>query len=176
VPNTRQQGRRWEQAAEALLLRRGLQTLARNFLCRTGELDLVMLDGPVLVFRQLWEQLGLTSILTNLQTNTEVQFSIDEAVFARNVETGGTVASARRRARWSQLNPVLGLEIEHPYVVFAPSRCEPAENRNAVVRDVVLVDGVPATVRFGRRQKLRPRVGGQVERPYVVALSGVLSA
>jgi putative endonuclease len=50
MPNTRQQGRGWEHVAESMLCRRGLRTLARNYLCRCGEIDLVMLDGPVLVF------------------------------------------------------------------------------------------------------------------------------
>lgn len=48
--NTRQRGHRWELVAEAFLCRRGLQTLSRNYSCRFGEIDLVMLDGPVLVF------------------------------------------------------------------------------------------------------------------------------
>jgi len=38
--------------------------------------------GPVLVFRRLWEQLGLDKLLTDLQDNTEIQYSLDEAVFA----------------------------------------------------------------------------------------------
>lgn len=50
MANTRQQGRQWELAVEAFLCRRGLQTLRRNYSCRFGEIDLVMLDGPVLVF------------------------------------------------------------------------------------------------------------------------------
>ena len=50
MANTRQRGRQWELAAEAFLSRRGLQTLSRNYSCRFGEIDLVMLDGPVLVF------------------------------------------------------------------------------------------------------------------------------
>ena len=50
MPNTRQQGRSWERAAESLLRRRGLLTLARNYQCRRGEIDLVMLEGTVLVF------------------------------------------------------------------------------------------------------------------------------
>lgn len=37
------------QAAE-YLVRRGLKPLARNYRCRGGEIDLVMADGPVLVF------------------------------------------------------------------------------------------------------------------------------
>jgi putative endonuclease len=47
---TRQQGSRWERAAESFLRKRGLKTLARNYHSRLGEIDLVMLDDPVLVF------------------------------------------------------------------------------------------------------------------------------
>ncbi|MDE0008157.1 MAG: YraN family protein [Gammaproteobacteria bacterium] len=43
-------GRRMERSAERMLRRRGLRTLARNYERRTGELDLVMLDGETLVF------------------------------------------------------------------------------------------------------------------------------
>lgn len=50
MPSTRQRGSHWERAAEALLRRHGLQAVTRNFSSRFGELDLVMLDGPVLVF------------------------------------------------------------------------------------------------------------------------------
>ncbi len=43
-------GRSAEQLAERWLSRRGLSPLVRNFRCRQGELDLVMLDDDVLVF------------------------------------------------------------------------------------------------------------------------------
>jgi len=43
-------GRRAERRAERLLRRHGLRTLARNYTRRTGEIDLVMLDGDVLAF------------------------------------------------------------------------------------------------------------------------------
>lgn len=51
-PETARQasGRRGEQAARALLERRGLRCVAANWRCRGGELDLVMLDGDILVF------------------------------------------------------------------------------------------------------------------------------
>ncbi len=48
--NTRQQGKRWEVAAERLLRREGLKTVQQNFHGRFGEIDLVMLDGFTLVF------------------------------------------------------------------------------------------------------------------------------
>ena len=43
-------GQRLERSAERVLRRQGLRTLARNYERRTGELDLVMLDGNTLVF------------------------------------------------------------------------------------------------------------------------------
>jgi len=46
----RQQGSRWERTAESFLRGKGLRTLARNYNSRFGEIDLVMLDEPVLVF------------------------------------------------------------------------------------------------------------------------------
>ena len=48
--NTRQQGSRWEASAERFLKRKGLKTIQQNFHGRFGEVDLVMLDGPTLVF------------------------------------------------------------------------------------------------------------------------------
>lgn len=33
--------------------RQGLQTIARNYLCRLGEIDLIMLDGRCLVFAEV---------------------------------------------------------------------------------------------------------------------------
>ena len=43
-------GQRSERQAERFLVQQGLRTLARNWHCRHGELDLVMLDGEALVF------------------------------------------------------------------------------------------------------------------------------
>ena len=43
-------GRRAERRAERMLRRRGLRTLDRNYARRTGEIDLVMLDGDVVAF------------------------------------------------------------------------------------------------------------------------------
>lgn len=43
-------GRRAERCAERFLKAKGLHTLRRNYGRRTGEIDLVMLDGETLVF------------------------------------------------------------------------------------------------------------------------------
>ena len=44
------QGQHWEQAARAHLERHGLRFVEANFRCKGGEIDLVMRDGPALVF------------------------------------------------------------------------------------------------------------------------------
>ena len=43
-------GQSGEARAEVFLETRGLKCLARNWRCRFGEIDLVMRDGPALVF------------------------------------------------------------------------------------------------------------------------------
>jgi len=43
-------GQSAESRAEAFLKTRGLKLVARNWRCRFGEIDLVMLDGATLVF------------------------------------------------------------------------------------------------------------------------------
>lgn len=46
----KQRGREAEQLAEEFLHRQRLRTVTRNYLCRSGEIDLIMLDGGELVF------------------------------------------------------------------------------------------------------------------------------
>ena len=46
----RKLGREGELAAAAYLQRKGIRILARNFHCRTGEIDLIARDGDTLVF------------------------------------------------------------------------------------------------------------------------------
>ena len=43
-------GRQAEDSALAFLEKKGLRLVERNFLCRGGEIDLIMLDGVQLVF------------------------------------------------------------------------------------------------------------------------------
>lgn len=50
APTTRARGHHFEQLAEQLLRKAGLKTLERNFSCRSGEIDLVMIDHHDLVF------------------------------------------------------------------------------------------------------------------------------
>lgn len=59
----RQLGLTGESRALKHLRRAGLTELARNFRCRGGELDLVMMDGQILVFVEVRQRRsgGLTS-------------------------------------------------------------------------------------------------------------------
>ncbi|RBP80605.1 YraN family protein [Marinomonas rhizomae] len=43
-------GEKAEQAAEAFLLKQGLQFIERNYFCRIGEIDLIFLDKNTYVF------------------------------------------------------------------------------------------------------------------------------
>jgi len=43
-------GARWEARAASWLERRGLKLVAKNFLCRLGEIDLIMAEAGTLVF------------------------------------------------------------------------------------------------------------------------------
>jgi len=53
MASTRDRGGHWEGVAESILNKRGLVTLERNYTARGGEIDLVMRDGPVLVFAEV---------------------------------------------------------------------------------------------------------------------------
>jgi putative endonuclease len=51
-------GRRGEALAAELLRARGLEIVERNFRCRAGEIDLVVLDGPTVVFVEVRSRRG----------------------------------------------------------------------------------------------------------------------
>ncbi|MGB0712952.1 MAG: YraN family protein [Gammaproteobacteria bacterium] len=51
-------GRSAEARARRLLERAGLKTLGANYLCRQGEIDIVMLDGDILVFVEVRYRAG----------------------------------------------------------------------------------------------------------------------
>ncbi len=57
MPNRRGQGREAEDRAAEFLLAKGLTIITRRFKCRVGELDLVALDGEMLVFIEVKQRL-----------------------------------------------------------------------------------------------------------------------
>jgi transposase len=74
--------------------------------------------GPALVFRRLWEQLGLAKLLADLQNSTEVQFSIDEAVFSMVLHRLLEPGSKRATNQWldTVYRPEFeSLELQHLY-------------------------------------------------------------
>jgi putative endonuclease len=54
-------GRRGEAVAEAFLRAHAYTIVARNFRCRAGEIDLVALDGSVLVFVEVRSRSGMAA-------------------------------------------------------------------------------------------------------------------
>jgi putative endonuclease len=53
VPRHLRAGREAERIAQRFLQRNGLRTVAENYSCRSGELDLVMLEGREIVFVEI---------------------------------------------------------------------------------------------------------------------------
>ena len=65
-----------------------------------GRLEQGQCYGPVLVFRKLWEHLGLDKQLAHIQGKTEVQFSLEEAAFAMVLHRILDPGSKRRTYAW----------------------------------------------------------------------------
>ena len=79
--------------------------------------------GPVLVFRRLWEQLGLDKLLTDLQAGTGIQYSIDEAVFAMVLHRLLDPGSKRATHQWLETvyrPQVETLQLQHLYRALDP--------------------------------------------------------
>ena len=54
-------GRRGEAVAEEFLRTNRYTIVARNYRCRAGEIDLVALDGPILVFVEVRSRRGIVA-------------------------------------------------------------------------------------------------------------------
>lgn len=76
------------------------------------------LYGPVLVFRRLWQELGLARELAQVQEETWVQFPLEEAAFAMVLHRLLDPGSKLSTYRWLETvyRPELeALELQHPY-------------------------------------------------------------
>ena len=74
--------------------------------------------GPVLVFRRLWEDLGLSKQLGSLQSASAVQFSVDEAAFAMALHRLLDPGSKRATCQWLETvywPEFESLELHHLY-------------------------------------------------------------
>jgi hypothetical protein len=79
--------------------------------------------GPVLVFRKLWEQLGLDKLLTDLQSQTFIQYPLDEAVFAMVLHRLLDPGSKRATHQWLEnvYRPQFeALQLQHLYRALDP--------------------------------------------------------
>lgn len=71
-----QRGRRAEQTAHGWLRARGFAPVAKNFRCRYGELDLVMLDGDVLVVVEVRSRADARFVAPQLSVDPRKQVKI----------------------------------------------------------------------------------------------------
>jgi putative endonuclease len=68
-------GRWGEKRSEKFLKRKGLKTLTRNFSCKTGEIDLVMVDGD------------RTIVFVEVKTRADESFSAPESAITSGKKT-----------------------------------------------------------------------------------------
>jgi hypothetical protein len=111
-----------------------------------GSLAWAKLYGPVLVFRWLWERLGLAQQLREAFANTEVQYQGEEAVFAMVLNRIMDPHSKRGTHAWMETvyRPQWdGLELHHLYRaldVLSPLGPTLEEGLFAQVRDLFHLD------------------------------------
>jgi putative endonuclease len=65
-----------EQIALSFLLGLGYQLVARNWRCRSGEIDLIMMDGTVMVFVEVKTRMGTAYGLPQEAVNSRKQSKI----------------------------------------------------------------------------------------------------
>jgi len=105
-------GNATERSAEALLLARGLRCVERNFKCRYGEIDLIMLDGDYLVFVEvrLRSNVEFVSALESVDRRKQsklirsAQFFLQQhSIYARHFCRFDVIASAQADAPSAEL-------------------------------------------------------------------------
>ncbi|MCZ8512439.1 YraN family protein [Paenibacillus filicis] len=88
--NRKQLGDLGEAAAEAHLRKAGFAILSRNWRCRTGEIDIIALDGEVLVFVEVRTRSGTTRFGTPLE-------SVDARKMRQVIETAQVYMHTQRQ-------------------------------------------------------------------------------
>ena len=104
--------------AEAFLRARGCTIVARNFRCRAGEVDLVALDGPVLVFVEVRSRRG-TLVGTPLE-------SVDGRKQARLARVARQFCAARGWLERDARFDVVGVRFDQdpPAIDYVPGAFE----------------------------------------------------
>jgi len=98
-------GRRGEVLAAELLRAKGLTIVERNFRCRAGEIDLVALDGPTLVFVEVRSRRGD-------RAGTPLE-SVDPRKRARVTRVARHFLAARGLADQDVRFDVIGIRFDH---------------------------------------------------------------
>jgi len=101
-----------ERSAEALLRSRGLRLLTRNYRCRSGEIDLIMLDDDYLVFVEvrLRSNLAYVNALESVERRKQAKiisaakhFLLENPIYLQHFCRFDVVASAQVDTPTSQL-------------------------------------------------------------------------
>lgn len=102
-------GNRAEQLALDLLRQNGFKLLERNYHCRSGEIDLIMLDGNILVFIEVRYRKGMQF---GLSTETVDYHKQQKLIRAAQHYLQANPKAAKRAARFD----VVGLsgELDRP--------------------------------------------------------------
>jgi putative endonuclease len=74
--DTRAVGTNAEQVAQRFLAKKGLTSIAQNFRCRLGEIDLIMLDKDCLVFVEVRYRAAKQRIAARLTVNVRKQLKL----------------------------------------------------------------------------------------------------
>ena len=88
-PQGTELGRKGEDQAAQALEQAGMQIIARNFRSRTGELDIVAMDGQTIVFAEVktWSVYGIENL----------QYSVNSGKQRRIIETAKYFLSVNRK-------------------------------------------------------------------------------
>ena len=86
--SNRSWGAEGESLAAVVLQEKGMELIGRNIRCKTGEIDLVLLDGDVLVFTEVknWPVYGMENL----------RFAVNEKKQRRIIETAKYFLASHR--------------------------------------------------------------------------------
>jgi putative endonuclease len=89
-------GRTGETAAASYLEEKGIKILEKNFRSRTGEVDIIALDGESLIFVEVktWSSFGIESL----------EYALDEKKQHKIIETSKYFLSLHRKYRYMAIH------------------------------------------------------------------------
>ncbi|GMU22066.1 MAG: UPF0102 protein [Phycisphaerae bacterium] len=114
-------GRLGEREAERFLRRRRFRTVTRNYRCPVGELDLVVLDGAVIVFVEVKTRTGREHADPEDAVNSGKQHRLMRAARYFLRQTGSEGRACRFDIVAITRGPDGRLELEHLPNAFTPA-------------------------------------------------------